>query len=128
MTMRHPYFFLCLGAVAAVGKEDGTVIGDQQSRGAASKAAEIVNVGEMGHEQRVEIYLRARLGDGAGGQRDPWEECSKKQLPVAGCQQASWQFASSATGNWSRQLHSPQKRSRRILGRFSEKAGGFGSF
>src|SRR5208337_1490743 len=50
-------FLFCLGTIAAVGKEDGTTISDKQSSRTAGKATEIVDIGEVCDQQRVQIVL-----------------------------------------------------------------------
>src|SRR5450759_3742973 len=54
------YFLFRLGAVAAIGEEDGTTIGDKQSSRTASKATEIANVGEVRDQQGVKLVARER--------------------------------------------------------------------
>src|SRR6266849_9798376 len=55
---RTLYFLSGLGPVAAVGKEDGTTITDNQSGRTAGKATEIVDIGEVRDQQAINLVFR----------------------------------------------------------------------
>src|ERR1035437_4869607 len=134
LDVRILYFVFCLGAVASVCKKDGTTIPHHQRSRTASKATEIANIGEVSDEQGVELVARERGLEPAQAPSVVHRRSvarSSCQLPVAGCQlpvaSNLVEFAALplATGGWQLATAS-QKRSRRALGGFSEKAGGLG--
>src|SRR5260370_24753563 len=57
---RTLYFLSCLGPVAAVGKEDGTTITDNQRSGTAGKATEMMDIGEVREQLASKLVLRER--------------------------------------------------------------------